>query len=123
MGNIASLVADLFLFCYQRDVMISLADDTQANIIEALNSAFRYLEGLLNTDTRYFEGMVTQIYQCQTVLFHSIFITNTVVLILTMLIYRFWMATFLVSLLMVSDVSHKRASILFKKLFFPKFYH
>ena len=35
--NCTPLVADLFLFCYERDFMTSLSDDNQADIIEALN--------------------------------------------------------------------------------------
>ena len=31
--NCVSLVADLFLFCYERDFMTSLSDDNQADII------------------------------------------------------------------------------------------
>ena len=34
--NCAPLVADLFLFCYERDFMMSLSDDKQANVIDAL---------------------------------------------------------------------------------------
>ena len=34
--NCAPLVADLFLFCYERDFMMSLSDDKQADVIEAL---------------------------------------------------------------------------------------
>ena len=34
--NCAPLVADLFLFCYERDFMMSLSDDEQADIIDAL---------------------------------------------------------------------------------------
>ena len=45
--NCAPLVADLFLFCYGRDFMTSLSDDYQADIIEAFNSTFRYLDDLL----------------------------------------------------------------------------
>ena len=30
-----SLVADLFMFCYERDFMMSLSDDKQADIIDA----------------------------------------------------------------------------------------
>ena len=60
--NCAPLVADLFLFCYERDFMTSLSDDNQADIIEAFNSTFRYLDDLLNIDNPYFEGMVNQIY-------------------------------------------------------------
>ena len=34
--NCAPLVVDLFLFCYERDFMMSLSDDNQADIIELL---------------------------------------------------------------------------------------
>ena len=36
--NCAPLVADLFLFCYERDFMISLSDDKQADVIDAFNT-------------------------------------------------------------------------------------
>ena len=36
--NCAPLVADLFLFCYERDFMMSLSDDKQADIIDAFNT-------------------------------------------------------------------------------------
>ena len=45
--NCAPLVADLFLFCYDRDFMTSLSDDSQADIIEAFDSTSRYLDDLL----------------------------------------------------------------------------
>ena len=60
--NCAPLVADLFLFCYERDFMLSLSDNNQADIIEAFNSASRYLDDLLKIDNPYFEQMVGQIY-------------------------------------------------------------
>ena len=60
--NCASLVADLFLFCYERDFMLSLSDNNQTDIIEAFNSTFRYLDDLLNLDNPYFKQMVGQIY-------------------------------------------------------------
>ena len=60
--NCAPLVADLFLFCYERDFMLSLSDNNQTDIIEAFNSTSRYLEDLLNIDNPYFEQMVGQIY-------------------------------------------------------------
>ena len=59
--NCAPLVADLFLFCYERDFMLSLSDNYQADIIEAFNST-SYLDDLLNIDNPYFEQMVGQIY-------------------------------------------------------------
>ena len=34
--NCAPLVADLFLFCYARDFMMSLSNDKQAEIVDAL---------------------------------------------------------------------------------------
>ena len=60
--NCVPLVADLFLFCYERDFMTSLSDVKQTEIIEACNSASRYLDDLLNIDNPYFEGMVNRIY-------------------------------------------------------------
>ena len=65
-ANGASLVADLFLFCYERDFMFSLSDNNQTDIIEAFKvskgAKFRYLDDLLNIDDPYFEQMVGQIY-------------------------------------------------------------
>ena len=43
--NCAPLVADFFLFCYERDFMLSLSDNNQTVIIEAFNSTSRYLDG------------------------------------------------------------------------------
>ena len=51
--NCAHLVADLFLFCYERDFMLSLSDNNQADIIEAFNSTSKYLDDLLNIDNPY----------------------------------------------------------------------
>ena len=60
--NCALLVADLFLFCYGGDYMLSLFDNNQAGVIVAFNSASRYLDDLLNIDNPYFKQMVSQIY-------------------------------------------------------------
>ena len=60
--NCAPLVADLFLFCYERDFMKDLSSDNQADVIKVFNSTSRYLDDLLNIDNPYFEGMVNQIY-------------------------------------------------------------
>ena len=59
--NCAPLVADLFLYCYERDFIDSLNHDNQADVIEAFNSTSRFLDDLLNIDNPYFEGMVNQI--------------------------------------------------------------
>ena len=34
--NCAPLVADVFLFCYERDFMMTLSEDKQADVIERL---------------------------------------------------------------------------------------
>ena len=60
--NCAPLVADLFLFCYERDLMTSPFDVKQAEIIEAFKSTCRYRDDLLNIDNPYFEGSVNRIY-------------------------------------------------------------
>ena len=63
--NCAPLVADLFLFCYERDFMKSLSPVNQADIIKAFTSTSRYLDDLLNIDIIYFEQMVNQIYPAE----------------------------------------------------------
>ena len=55
--NCAPLVADLFLFCYERDFMLSLSEDNQSGVIEAFNSTSRYLDDLLNIDNNFFDSM------------------------------------------------------------------
>ena len=42
--NFAPLVADLFLFCYERDFMLSLSDNNQTDIIETFKLTSRYLD-------------------------------------------------------------------------------
>ena len=42
--NCTPFVADSFLFCYERDFILSLSDNNQTDIIEALNSTSRYLD-------------------------------------------------------------------------------
>ena len=42
--NCAPLVADLFLFCYERGFMLSLSDNNQADVVEVFNSTSRYLD-------------------------------------------------------------------------------
>ena len=58
----APLAADLFLFCYERDFMVSLSDDKQAGVIDAFNTTSRYLPDILNINNVYFDNMVSQIY-------------------------------------------------------------
>ena len=78
MGTIcAPLVADLFLFCYERDFMKSLSREHQADIIEAFNSTSRYLDDLFNIDNIYFVPYVYLMVQ-----FPPKFMTNGTILVL-----------------------------------------
>ena len=56
--NCAPVVADSFLFCYERDFMVSLSDDKQADVIDAFNTTSRYLDDILNIKNVYFDNMV-----------------------------------------------------------------
>ena len=60
--NCAPLVADVFLFCCERDFMLPLSGNNQTDIIEAWYSTSRYLDDLLYINNPYFEQMVGQIY-------------------------------------------------------------
>ena len=60
--NCAPLVADLFLFCYERDFMMSPSDDKQAGIIDAFNTTSRYFDDILNINNVGFDNIVSQIY-------------------------------------------------------------
>ena len=55
--NCSSVVAELFLFCYEY-----LSDDSQADIIDAINTSSRYLDDILNINNVYFGNMESQIY-------------------------------------------------------------
>ena len=63
--NCAPLVANLFLFCYESDLMLSLSEEKQSEVIEAFSSTSRYLDDLLNIDNNYFDRLSSQIYQLQ----------------------------------------------------------
>ena len=61
-SNCASLVADLFLFCYERDFMMSLSEEKQSEAIKDFSSTSRYLDDLLNIDNNCFDGLISQTY-------------------------------------------------------------
>ena len=43
---------------YERDFMMSLSDDKQADIIDAFNTTSRYLDDISNISNVYFDNMV-----------------------------------------------------------------
>ena len=63
--NCALLVADLFLFCCERDFMKSLTKEKRYVLIDAFNSTSRYLDDLINIDSIHFEHMVHRIYPAE----------------------------------------------------------
>ena len=63
--NCAPLVANLFLFSYERDFMLFLSEDNQSDDIEAFNATSRYLDDLLNIDNSFFDSMVNRIYHSE----------------------------------------------------------
>ena len=63
--NCAPLVADLFVFCYERDFMKSITKEKRYDLIDAFNSTSRYLGDLLNIDNIHFEHMVHRIYPAE----------------------------------------------------------
>ena len=63
--NCAPLVADLFLFCFERDFMKSLTKEKRYDLIDAFNSTSRYLDDLLNIDNIHFEHMVHRVYPAE----------------------------------------------------------
>ena len=69
--NCAPLVADLFLFCHERDFLMPLSDDKQADTIDAFNTTSRYLDDILNINNVYFDNMVRQIYPSELQLYKA----------------------------------------------------
>ena len=52
----APLIADLFLYCYERDFMLSLDKNSQAD------DTSRYLDDILNLDNHFFDNLISSIY-------------------------------------------------------------
>ena len=59
--NCAPLVADLLLFSYERDFMLSLSDANESEAIKAFNSTSQYQDDLLNIDNNFFASTVNHI--------------------------------------------------------------
>ena len=60
-ADCAPLVADLFLFCYERDFMTSLSDVRQAEVVGAFGSTSGCLGGLLGVGSPCFGGVVDRV--------------------------------------------------------------
>ena len=59
--NCASLIVDLFLFCYRGDFLVSFSNDKRADIIDVFITTSRYLDDILHINYVNFDNMVSQI--------------------------------------------------------------
>jgi len=66
--NCAPLIADLFLYCYERDFMLELSKTKQLDLIQRFNLTSRYIDDILNLDNPYFEQYIHNIYPKELVL-------------------------------------------------------
>ena len=60
--NCAPLIADLFLFCYERDFMSSLHKSKRYDLIDMFNDTSRYLDDIFTIDNPEFEKHIPDIY-------------------------------------------------------------
>ena len=60
--NCAPLIADLFLFCYEKEFMLKLDTRNQADVILSFNDTSRYLDDICNLDNHFFSSMFKDIY-------------------------------------------------------------
>ena len=62
--NCTPLIADLFLFCYERDFMSNLHKFKQYDLIDVMfNDTYRYLDDIFTIDNPEFEKHIQVIYQ------------------------------------------------------------
>ena len=62
LGFLWALIVLTKLFRYDRNFMMFLSDDKQADIIDAFNTTSIYFDYILNINNVYFDTMVSQIY-------------------------------------------------------------
>ena len=60
--NYAPLIADLFLYCYERDFMSNLQKSKRVDLIDKLNNTSRYLDDIFTIDNPAFAGHIPDIY-------------------------------------------------------------
>ena len=60
--NCASLIVDLFLFCYDMDFMSNLPKSKQYDHIDIFNNTSRYLDDIFTIDNPELETHIADIY-------------------------------------------------------------
>ena len=63
--NCAPLIADLFLYCYERDFMSDLQKSKRFDLIDMFNDTSRYLDDIFTIDNPEFEKHISDIYPAE----------------------------------------------------------
>ena len=63
--NCAPLIADLFLYCYERDFMSNLQKSKRFDLIDMFNDTSRYLDDIFFIDNPEFEKHISDIYPAE----------------------------------------------------------
>ena len=63
--NCAPLIADLFLFCYERDFMSDRQKSKRFDLIDMFNDTSRYLDDIFTIDNPEFEKHIPDIYPAE----------------------------------------------------------
>lgn len=70
-SSCAPLIADLLLYCYERDFMLELSKQQENNLIDSFNDCCRYIDDILTMDNSYFEVHISKIYPKELTLIKS----------------------------------------------------
>ena len=62
MGTNRPLIADVFLYCYERDFMSNLQKSKRFDLIDKFNDTSRYLDGIFTIDNPAFAEHIPDIY-------------------------------------------------------------
>ena len=60
--NCAPLIADLFLYCHERNFMNKLVKKKRLDLIDNFNRTSRYLDDILNINNPDFDKYISEIY-------------------------------------------------------------
>ena len=66
--NCAPLIADLFLYCYERAFLSDLQKAQRFDLIDMFNDTSRYLDDIFNIDNPEFEKHISDIYPAELLL-------------------------------------------------------
>ena len=69
--NCAPLIADLFLYCYERYFMFDLNKSKRHELIDMFNDTYRYLDNIFTIDNPDFEKYVPDIYTAELQLYKT----------------------------------------------------